>query len=124
MRRPRRREDLEEEDVEEKKSDRKGTEMASKGIQPHNIAVAPSSRAYLERVEKLGLLEGEPGRQEIKSSAQPVLEVLHHVLGGGTVSITVETPGNVTVVEDLNTLLKKPMEETRKQPPGDYQMNF
>ena len=97
--------------------------MASKGMEPQRITDAPSSRAYLETVEKLGLLEGEPGVQEIKGSAQPVLEALHHVLGGGTVSITVETPGDRAVVDKLDTLLKKAMEETRKQPP-EYQMNF
>ena len=98
--------------------------MASKGIEPQNITVAPSSRAYLESVEKLGLLEGGPGRQEINGSALPVLNALHHVLGGGTVSITVEEPGNETVVDKLDTLLKEAMEETRKQPDGGYHMNL
>ena len=98
--------------------------MASKGIEPQNITVAPSSRAYLESVEKLGLLEGGPGRQEINGSALPVLNALHHVLGGGTVSITVEEPGNETVVDKLDTLLKEAMEETRKQPDGGYHRNF
>jgi hypothetical protein len=90
--------------------------MTSNEIEPRNIAVTPSSGDYLAQLVEYALLEGEPGQQEIKGSAQGVLEALHHVLGGGTVSINIETPGNVTVVEELNTLLGSARDEWNRLP--------
>ena len=92
--------------------------MNSQGNEPQNIAVTPSAKVYLDRFEEYGLLEGEPGQQEVKGDAQPLFEALHHVLGGGKVSITIDTPGNATVVEELNTLLGHVRGEWNKRPPG------
>jgi hypothetical protein len=93
--------------------------MTSSEMEPQNIAVTPSSRDYLEKLIANALLEGEPGQQDITSSAQPVLRALHEVLGGGTVSINVETPGNATVVEELNTLLSSAKDEWNRLPGHD-----
>ena len=93
--------------------------MTSNEMEPQNIAVTPSSREYLERLMANALLEGEPGQQDITSSAQPVLRALHEVLGGGTVSINVETPGDIAVVEELNTLLGSAKEEWNRRPDRD-----
>ena len=98
--------------------------MNSTGNAPQNIAVTPSARAYLERLEESGLLEGGAGQQDIKGGVQPVLDALHHVLGGGSVSITIDTPGNATVVKDLNTLLVQVKDEWNKRPPGPGKVFF
>jgi hypothetical protein len=92
--------------------------MNSQEIQPENVGVTPSSRVYLERLEEYALLEGEPGQEEIQGDARRALEALHHVLGGGRVSITIDTPGNATVVEELNTLLGSAKDEWNQRPLG------
>jgi len=98
--------------------------MTSQEIEPQNIAVTPSSRDYLEKFVDYALLEGEPGQLEVKGDAQIVLEALHHVLGGGTVSISIDTPGNATVVEELNTLLRSAKGECDRLPPDAGIMCF
>ena len=98
--------------------------MNSQGNEPQNIAVTPSARAYLERFEELALLEGEPGQQEIMAEAQPLFEALHHVLGGGKVSVTIDSPGDGAVVEDLNTVLGQVKDEWNKRPIGSGKVFF
>ncbi len=62
--------------------------MSSYGsAEPEMIAVTPGSRIYLEALESYGLLEGVQGQQRLPDSVREVLNGLHHVLAGGTVSV-------------------------------------
>ena len=90
--------------------------MNSNEREPQNIAVTASSRDYLEKFAQSGLLEGERGQQEIAAGVKPVLEALHHVLGGGKVSITIDSPGDAAVVEELNDVLYKATDEYNHLP--------
>ncbi len=98
--------------------------MATPGFEPENIAVTPKARQYLEYLLENTLLEGEPGQQYLKSSATPVLHALHQVLGGGTVSVTVDTPGSETVVHDLDDLLEAARDEWNQFPRTDMKLFF
>jgi hypothetical protein len=71
------------------------------------IPVTPESRIYLEALESYGLLEGEQGgEQRLPDSVREVLNALHHVLAGGTVSIEIQSDGTSSVVEELGTALQ------------------
>jgi hypothetical protein len=73
--------------------------------EPVTIDVTPSAKDYLGLLVQYGLLDGEQGQQDIKDSALQVLEALHHVLGGGTVSIEIVDAGDPAVVGGLNDKL-------------------
>src|SRR5215203_7361380 len=104
--------------AEEEPSRKAGSRMNSNEREPQNIAVTPSSRDYLGKFAQSGLLEGERGQQEIPDDVKPVLEALHHVLGGGKVSITIDSPGDAAVVEELNGMLNKAKDEYNQAPQG------
>ena len=70
------------------------------------ITVTSSARIYLEALESYGLLEGEPGQQQLSDSVRDVLHGLHHVLGGGTVSVEVQSDGTSSIVDELNTAMQ------------------
>jgi hypothetical protein len=70
------------------------------------IAVTPGSRIYLEALESYGLLEGEQGQQQLPDSVREVLNGLHHVLAGGTVSVEIQSDGTSSVVDELGTALE------------------
>jgi hypothetical protein len=70
------------------------------------IAVTPASKIYLEALESYGLLETEDGEARLPDSVREVLDALHHVLGGGTVSIAKQTDGTSSIVDELGTALK------------------
>ncbi len=69
------------------------------------IAVTPSSRIYLEALESYGLLEEVQGQQRLPDSFREVLNGLHHVLGGGTVSVEIQSDGTSSIVDELGTAL-------------------
>jgi hypothetical protein len=71
------------------------------------IAVTPGSRIYLEALESYGLLEGEQGgQQRLPDSVREVLNGLHHVLAGGTVSVEIQSDGTSSIVDELGTALE------------------
>jgi hypothetical protein len=70
------------------------------------IAVTPGSRIYLEALETYGLLEGEQGQERLPDSVREVLNALHHVLGGGTVSVEIQSDGTSSIVDELGTALQ------------------
>ena len=72
-------------------------------IETETITVTASSRIYLEALESYGLLEGDTGR--LSPSVREVLHGLHHVLGGGTVSVEVQSDGTSSIVDELDTAL-------------------
>ena len=75
-------------------------------IESETITVTSSARIYLEALESYGLLEGEPGQQQLSDSVRDVLHGLHHVLGGGTVSVEVQSDGTSSIVDELNTAMQ------------------
>jgi hypothetical protein len=72
-------------------------------METETITVTKSARIYLEALESYGLLEGEPGR--LSDSVRNVLHGLHHVLGGGTVSVEVQSDGTSSIVDELDTAM-------------------
>jgi hypothetical protein len=83
-------------------------------MEPETINVTSSARSYLEALESYGLLEGEPGQQQLSDSILNVLNALHHVLGGGTVSIEVRTDGSSSIVDHLDTAMRDAIEECER----------
>jgi len=81
-------------------------------IESEMIAVTPDSRIYLEALESYELLEGEPGQQQLTNSVREVLHGLHHVLGGGTVSVEIQSDGTSSIVEELDTALQNAEQNT------------
>jgi hypothetical protein len=96
----------------------------SEPVELETIAVTPSARRYLEALLSYGLLEGEPGEQQINGSAQSMLGGLHHVLGGGTVSIDLRSDGTGSVVGDLNSLLHDALHEWNQLRQPGYEVRF
>jgi len=70
------------------------------------ITVPSTARIYLEALESYGLFEGEPGQQQLSQSVRDVLHGLHHVLGGGTVSIEFQSRGTSSIVDELDTAMQ------------------
>ena len=75
-------------------------------IESETITVTSSARIYLEGAQSYGLLEGEPGQQQLSDSVRDVLHGLHHVLGGGTVSVEVQSDGTSSIVDELTTAMQ------------------
>lgn len=70
------------------------------------------AQAYLLRLLQFGALEGALGEMDISPVLKPVFEVMHHVLAGGQVEITLVEAGDPRVVQDLNTRLQRAIEAT------------
>lgn len=88
--------------------------------EPQTINVTSSARSYLEALESYGLLEGEAGQQQLPHAVRDVLHGLHHVLGGGTVSIEVQNDGSSSIIDHLDTAMREAVEECNDPslPPG------
>jgi len=71
------------------------------------ITVTSSTRIYLEALESYGLLEDDTG--QLSPGVRDVLHGLHQVLGGGVVSVEVQSPGTPSVVGELDTALQNAM---------------
>ena len=69
--------------------------------------IAYSMYEYLERLIDLGIIEGPVGHNELNQKVKPLMEALHEVLAGGTVSVQVTTPGNPQVVTELRQDLQQ-----------------
>jgi hypothetical protein len=83
-------------------------------MEQETITVTSSARSYLEALESYGLLEGEPGQQQLSDSVRNVLNALHHVLGGGIVSIEVQNNGSSSIVDHLDTAMRDAMDECNR----------
>ena len=86
-------------------------------IEPETISVLPSARLYLDALLSHGLLQGERGDQTVAGDVESVLNALHHVLGGGTVSINIQSPGTTSVVADLDDALQVALGGVNDCPP-------
>jgi hypothetical protein len=62
---------------------------------------------YIERLIDLGLVEGPLGKMDLNPNVKPLVDALHQVLAGGTVNVQVTTPGNPTVVAELQGILQE-----------------
>jgi len=74
-------------------------------MESETITVTSTARIYLEALESYGLLEGESGQQQLSDSVRDVLHGLHHALGGGIVSVEVQSDGTSSIVDELDTAL-------------------
>jgi hypothetical protein len=93
-------------------------------MQPETISILPSARFYLDALLSHGLLQGERGDQAVSGDVQSVLRALHHVLGGGTVSIVVQSPGTTSVVADLDDALQVALDGVNELPDEPDVYNF
>ncbi|ADO68018.1 hypothetical protein [Stigmatella aurantiaca] len=82
------------------------------------MSFTPSVGTYLQRVQALGALEGSGETLAFSPHIHPVLEALHHVLAGGEVEVRIVRSGQATLVEELNALAERVLEESRALPPG------
>jgi len=80
------------------------------------ITVTSSAHVYLDALESYGLLEGEPGQQQLSDSVRDVLHALHHVLGGGTVSVEVQSDGTSSIVDELDTAMQNAVDQCNRLP--------
>jgi hypothetical protein len=74
-------------------------------VEPETISVTPGARIYLEALESYGLLEGESGQQHLSDGVRDLLHGLHHVLGGGVVSVELQSHGTSSIVDELDTAM-------------------
>lgn len=79
--------------------------LSNEPAESEMIAVTPDSRIYLEALESYGLLEEVQGQHRLPDSVREVLNALHHVLGGGTVSVEIHSDGASSIVDELDTAL-------------------
>ena len=76
-------------------------------VETETITVTSGSRIYIEALESYGLLEGDTG--QLSPGVWDVLHALHEVLGGGVVSVEVQSDGTSSVVDELDTALQNAM---------------
>jgi len=76
-------------------------------VESEMIAVTPAARIYLQALASYGLLEGEEGQQQLADPVREVLHALHHVLGGGSVSVEIQSDGTSSIVDELGTALRE-----------------
>lgn len=57
---------------------------------------------YVMRVLSLGIYEGPIGDMQFAKDIEPVLEALHTVLSGGTVTVTIEHRGSPDIKRELD----------------------
>ena len=74
-------------------------------VESEMIAVTPAARVYLEALDSYGFLEGERGQRQLSDPVQEVLNALHHVLGGGSVSVDIHSDGTSSIVDELGIAL-------------------
>ncbi len=68
------------------------------------LQITPTMLTYFERLLELGIFQGPVGNQQINPSLQPLIEAVHNVLAGGTVTVQTTTPGNAQIVSELDGL--------------------
>ena len=76
-------------------------------VETETITVTSGSRIYIEALERYSLLEGDTG--QLSPGVWDVLHALHEVLGGGVVSVEVQSDGTSSVVDELDTALQNAM---------------
>ena len=76
-------------------------------METETIAVTSGSRIYIEALESYSLLEGDTG--QLSPGVRDVLHALREVLGGGVVSVEVQSDGTSSVVDELDTALQNAM---------------
>ena len=67
------------------------------------INTTGAGKAWAELLHELGF-EGESGSASFKDDIDSVVSALHHVLAGGTASITLGGTPSQSVIDDLDTL--------------------
>ena len=86
-----------------KKRSRSGKARASK-----KLVVVNSLGSYFEAAGNYRLLEGPIGKQQLSKEVKPLVDAIHKVLAGATVSsLKVEGPYEKSVAQELDVLLKQ-----------------
>jgi hypothetical protein len=81
--------------------------MSIPGPRLIGIQVTLSMFQYLEQLNDLGLIEGAIGKMDVTAAAKPLIDALHHVLAGGSATVTITTAGNAQKVADLDKTLQQ-----------------
>ncbi len=69
------------------------------------IQLPPALVQYLAKLMDHGMFVGPIGNQSLAPPVQQLVNALHNVLAGGSITVTVTAPGSPAVVGELNTLL-------------------
>lgn len=77
----------------------------TKPMETETITVTPNARKYLEALESYGLFEGDGDQEQLAPNVREVLLALHHVLGGGTVSIDIQSDGTSAIRNELDSAM-------------------
>ena len=83
-------------------------------IEPVAVYVSPATSDYLQALEDLGLLTGDPGERSFTQDVLDTLIALHNALAGGHVSVQITESGTESVVQDLNNKLEAALRETNE----------
>lgn len=81
-----------------------------------------AANAYRVLLINHGAFEGNPGSLQVASEIMPILEALHHVLAGGTASVTVQTNGAANVVQSLEDAFEASMDAMNALSTSDAQI--
>ncbi|MBN2038258.1 MAG: hypothetical protein JW768_16075 [Chitinispirillaceae bacterium] len=94
-----------------KKQSRSGTASTSR-----RLGVVKSLGPYLAAAGKCNLLEGSIGKQQLSKEVKPLVDAIHKVLAGATVSsIKVTGPYEKSVAQKLDALLRTAIAETNRR---------
>jgi hypothetical protein len=82
---------------------------------PRRLVVVKSLDSYIREAGRYGLLEGPIGKQRLSKDIKPLVEALHKVLAGATVS-SVKIAGRyeTSVAQRLDLLLRKAIAEANR----------
>jgi hypothetical protein len=73
--------------------------------------VASDLAEYLEDAIDHGAFVGPIGAMDLNPALKPLLDAINHVLAGGAVTVTINTPGNPAVHDQLNQELVDALKE-------------
>ena len=78
------------------------------------LPAVTSISSWVNRCIELGAIEGTVGSQGLESKVDELVRAMHHVLGGGTVTVTVNTSGSKEIVDELDLLLDEGITEANR----------
>jgi hypothetical protein len=76
--------------------------------------MAGSIYAYFKRCIDFGAFEGGMGVMKINKDLAPLIEGIHRVLAGGSVEVTVKTPGSPLVYNELRDRFEHGLEDANR----------
>jgi hypothetical protein len=76
--------------------------------------IGSEASTLLERMLELGAFIGEPGAQQLSPQLHELVEGMFHVLAGGEVCVTIQTPGHPELRNELAHRLDRAQEQTNR----------